>query len=227
MKLSFIFRFPPKSLATRYSVLGTCFSLATRYSLLGTIILIMSTLTLAQQPATQAITDPQQVKSIPKADVGKLSIEKLYMTRAIGDTSWSPDGKQIVFVSNISGRNNLWVVPAHGGWPVQLTVSEQRQAQPAWSPNGRWIAYISDYHGDEQWDIFIVSPSTGETMNLTSTRQISEEQPTWSPDGRKLAYMVKPKTSPTFEIDVLDFLTRDVHHLTTNTPKELGNVSPV
>ena len=187
----------------------------------------MSTLSVAQQPATQVITDPQQIKSIPKADVGKLSIEKLYMTRAIGDTAWSPDGKQIVFVSNISGRNNLWVVPAEGGWPVQLTVSEQRQAQPAWSPNGRWIAYISDYEGDEQWDIFIVSPTTGEIMNLTDTRQIAEESPTWSPDGRKLAYMVKPKTSSSYEIDVLDFLTRDVHHLTRNTPKELGNVSPV
>ena len=202
-------------------------TLATRYSLLGTIIVIMSTLTIAQQPALKVITDPQQIKSIPKADVGKLSIEKLYTTRAIGDTAWSPDGKQIVFVSNMSGRNNLWVVPAQGGWPVQLTVSEQRQAQPAWSPNGRWIAYISDYDGDEQWDIFIVSPATGEIMNLTDTRLIAEEQPTWSPDGRKLAYMVKPKTSPSFEIDVLDFLSREVHHLTANTPKELGNVSPV
>ena len=203
------------------------FPLATRYSLLGTMIVLMATLTAAQQTALKVITDPQQIKSIPKADLGKLSIEKLYMTRAIGDTAWSPDGKQIVFVSNISGRNNLWIVPAEGGWPTQLTVSEQRQMQPAWSPNGRWIAYISDYEGDEQWDIFIVSPTTGEVTNLTNTRLISEESPAWAPDGRKLAYMVKPKTSPTYEIDVLDFLTRDVRHLTTNTPKELGNVSPV
>src|SRR5579872_7188623 len=150
MKSVFIFSLPLKSLATRTSVLRTYFSLATRYSVLGTIIVIMSTLTLAQQPALKVITDPQQIKSIPKADVGKLSIEKLYMTRAIGDTSWSPDGKQIVFVSNISGRNNLWVVPAQGGWPVQLTVSEQRQTSPAWSPDGKWIAYQSDYDGDEQ-----------------------------------------------------------------------------
>src|SRR5579864_429276 len=115
---------------------------ATRYWVLGAfaMVILMSTVTLAQQPAVQVITDPQQIKSVSKADVGKLSIEKLYMTRAIGDTSWSPDGKQIVFVSNITGRNNLWVVPAEGAWPVQPTVSEQSQRQPAGSPDGRCIA---------------------------------------------------------------------------------------
>jgi len=53
--------------------------------------------------------------------------------------------------------HNLWLVPSDGGWPMQLTVSEERQTQPTWSPDGKWIAYISDYDGDEQWDIFLVS----------------------------------------------------------------------
>src|SRR6266581_4472633 len=91
---------------------------------------------------SQAVTDPKQISSKSKTQVEKnLSIEKLYMTRAIGATAWSPDGKTIAFISNISGRNNLWLVPAEGGWPTQLTVSDQRQTAPAWSPDGKWIAY--------------------------------------------------------------------------------------
>ena len=93
------------------------------------------------------------------------------MTRQIGRPTWSPDGKSIAFISNMSGRNNLWLVPAEGGWPVQLTVSDQRQTAPAWSPDGKWIAYQSDYDGDELWDIFLVSPKTGKVVNLTSTRR--------------------------------------------------------
>jgi dipeptidyl aminopeptidase/acylaminoacyl peptidase len=193
------------------------------------IITAMSMLAQSQTlPTPQAITDPKQVTSKPNAQVERsLSIEKLYMTRAVGDTSWSPDGKTIVFVSNISGRNNLWLVPAAGGWPTQLTISDQRQTAPTWSPDGKWIAYQSDYDGNEQWDIFMVSPKTGQVVNVTNTRTISEENPTWSPDSRYLAYVVKPKTSSVYEIDVFDKLMRETKHLTTNTPADRMNMGPI
>jgi len=179
-------------------------------------------------PAPQAITDPKQIASKPDARVEKsLSIEKLYMTRQVGGATWSPDGKTVAFVSNLSGRNNLWLVPSEGGWPMQLTVSDERQTSPTWSPDGKWIAYMSDYDGDEQWDIFLVSPKTGQVVNLTNTREIAEESPAWSPDGRYLAYMVKPKTSSVFEIDVYDTVLREVKHLTSGTASDRMNVAPI
>src|SRR3989449_8881755 len=196
------------------------------------ILIIMSTLTAAQTlPAPQAVTDPKQVTSKPNAEVEQgeqaLSLERLYMTRAVGNTAWSPDGKTIAFVTNITGRNNIWIVAAEGGWPMQLTVSDQRQTAVAWSKDGKWIAYQSDYDGDEQWDIFLVSPKTGHVVNITKTREIAEENPAWSPDGRYLAYMVKPKTSSVYEIDVFDTVARTTKHLTSGTPKDKMNVSPV
>src|SRR2546426_11511464 len=105
------------------------------------IVIAMSTLAIAQTlSAPQAITDPKQITSKPNAQGEKsLTIEKLYMTRAIGGTAWSPDGKTIAFVSNISGRNNPWLVPAEGGWPAQLTTTDQRQTHPSWSPHAQDI----------------------------------------------------------------------------------------
>ena len=198
-------------------------------NLIPVIVILMSTLSVSQTlSAPQAITDPKQISSKSNVAVEKnLSIEKLYMTRVIGGTTWSPDGKQIAFITNITGRNNLWIVPAEGGWPVQLTISDQRQTAPAWSPDGKWIAYMSDYDGDEQWDIFLVSPKTGQVVNLTNTREIAEEIPTWSPDGRYLAYNVKPKTSSVFEIDIYDTVQREVKHLTSGTPKDKMNTDPI
>jgi dipeptidyl aminopeptidase/acylaminoacyl peptidase len=175
----------------------------------------------------QYVTDPKQIVSKAKDPLGNFSVEKLFMTRHVGPTAWSPDGQQIVFVSNLTGRHNLWLVPAGGGWPMQLTVSDQRQTSPAWSPDGVWIAYASDYESNEQWDIFLVSPESGEVVNLTGTAEIAERAPAWSPDGRKLAYEVKPKTSPTYEIHVLDVATRKTVHLTRATAKHLSNFNPL
>jgi dipeptidyl aminopeptidase/acylaminoacyl peptidase len=195
------------------------------------MFVFMATHLVAEHEAavSTVITDPRQIqsKANPEVQQWQLSIEKLFMVRRVGGTAWSPDGKQIAFISNISGRNNVWVVPAEGGWPVQLTISDQRQASPAWSPDAKWIAYISDHDGDEQWDIFLVSPANGEVINLTNTPDVAEESPAWAPDGRHLAYQVRPRTSSTYEIDVMDILTRKVLHLTTGTAPELGNNNPI
>jgi dipeptidyl aminopeptidase/acylaminoacyl peptidase len=204
-----------------------------RISIVFAIVVAMTTFVAEASaqtlPTPQAISDPKQIASKPNAQVEpkSLTIEKLFMTRQVGRPTWSPDGRSIAFVSNLSGRNNLWVVPSEGGWPVQLTVSDQRQTAPAWSPDGKWIAYQSDYDGDEQWDIFLVSPKSGKVVNLTQTREIAEMNPAWSPDGRYLAYEVKPKTSAAFEIDVYDMLMRELKHITTGTPQDKRNGSPI
>ena len=195
--------------------------------LLFMMVFGMASNTIAQTPAHSFITDPAQIKSREKFDVQPFTVDKLYSTRVVGRSSWSSDGKQVAFVSNISGRNNIWVVSSESGWPQQLTVSNQRQTAVTWSPKGDWIAYMSDYDGNEQWDIFLVSPQSGQVVNLTSTPEISEEDPVWSPDGLFLAFTVKPKTSSSYEIDVMEILTKQVRHITSNTPKELSNSSPI
>jgi dipeptidyl aminopeptidase/acylaminoacyl peptidase len=200
-----------------------------KVSLIAAFCLIVTSQAVAQQalPAPAAITDPTKLQSKNVENMQNFSIEKLYTTRAIGGTTWSPDGKQIAFVSNISGRNNIWLVPAEGGWPTQLTISDQRQVSPAWSPDGNWIAYASDYDGNEQWDIFLVSPKTGDVLNLTTTKEISEQSPVWSPDAKQIAYTSKPKTGSSFEIELIDVYSRRVKHLTQNTPKDRTNFGPI
>src|SRR6266567_1289982 len=110
------------------------------------IVITMSTIALTQTLlAPPAVTDPKQISSKSKAQVEKnLSIEKLYMTRAIGATAWSPDGQTIAFISNISGRNNLWLIPAEGGRPTHPSVTHQRHTPPGRSRDGQWLGYMPD-----------------------------------------------------------------------------------
>ncbi len=194
-------------------------------------VFVLASLPLVCQtsaPSTATvITDPAQITAKQKFDIQPFTVEKLYMTRTIGDSTWSPDDKQVAFVTNISGRNNIWLVSSQSGWPMQLTVSNQRQANIAWSPQGRWIAYNSDYDGNEQWDLFLVSANNGQVVNLTNSPEVSEEGAAWSPDGEKLAYSVKPKQSPNYEIDIIEIESKKITHLTSNTPAQLSNFNPI
>ncbi|HEY6867050.1 MAG TPA: S9 family peptidase [Candidatus Eisenbacteria bacterium] len=162
----------------------------------------------------------EKLQSRPRPDVRRYSIEQLFATRTIGEATWSPDGERIACVTNISGRNNLWLVPATGGWPVQLTVSEQREAGPAWSPDGKWIAFQSDHDADEQWDLMLVSPRSGEVQNLTNTPKVSEERPLWSPDSKWIALTVKPQSAPNHELALWDVNAGRMHPLTKGTPPD-------
>ena len=64
-------------------------------SRLHVVLLLFLIASIAQSqtlPAPDAVTDPKQLTSKPNAQVEKnLTIEKLYMTRAIGGSTWSPD----------------------------------------------------------------------------------------------------------------------------------------
>jgi len=165
-------------------------------------------------PDERQLTDPKSIGSTPNRGAAPLSIDDLFFTRSIQEASWSADGKEIVFTTNLSGRSNLWKVAAAGGWPIQLTQSDERQHGSAWSPDGKWIAFQQDYGGNELWDIYVVPSNGGPVVNLTDTPNVREEEPIWSPDGRSIALARKPKESSSYDLAVLDWASRHVNVLT-------------
>jgi dipeptidyl aminopeptidase/acylaminoacyl peptidase len=195
---------------------------------LTVLLLLFTSLCLGQTlTPPKAETDPQNVIAKMNPNLSLYSLEKFFLSRQLGDSTWSPDGKRVAVVTNLSDRMNIWLVAADGGWPQQLTVSDQRQFHPAWSPNGQWIAYQSDYDGNEQWDLFLVSPANGDMVQLTRTPEVSEEEAAWSPSGKDLAYVTRAKASPSYEIAVLNVLSRKSRNLTTNTPVDVSNSDPL
>src|SRR6266436_3799452 len=171
-------------------------------------------LTASTGPDDRPLTDPRSVVSSSNSAARPAPIDDLYYTKSVFGAAWSPDGKQIVFTSDIAGRSNLWKVNASGGWPIQLTQSDERQYNAAWSPDGKWIVYQQDHAGDELWDLYAVPSDGGEIINLTNTPDIREENPHWSHDGRTIAFAYKPKDGSQYDIALLDWSTHKVRLLT-------------
>ena len=52
---------------------------------------------------------------------------------------WSPDGDTIAFVSDRSGKRQIWTIPSHGGEAKQLTDCENGATHLTWSPDGQHL----------------------------------------------------------------------------------------
>ena len=73
-----------------------------------------------------------------------------------GYADWSPDGESIVFTAGgtETEEGNLWIVPASGGEPWQLTENGGHHGN--FSPDGAYLAYDA-----EQGSIIRIIPATG------------------------------------------------------------------
>ena len=178
------------------------------------ILLCLPLLAQTSGPNNRQLTDPKSVTSAANPNARPVPIDDLYFTRTLYGASWSPDGKQVVFTTNVTGRPNLWKVNAAGGWPIQLTQSDERQYNAVFSPDGKWIVYQQDTAGNELWDLFAIPADGGEVINLTNTPDVREESPRWSPDGRTIALNYKTKEGTRYDIALLRWDTRKVELLT-------------
>jgi dipeptidyl aminopeptidase/acylaminoacyl peptidase len=173
----------------------------------------------ATAPDERQITDPKSIVSATNPAAGPVLIPQLYYTRNTFGPAWSPDGREVVFTTNLTGRANLWKVSASGGWPIQLLQSDDRQSGAVWSPDGKWIVFEQDVAGGEIYDLFAVSSDGGELINITNTPEISEGDARWSPDGSALAISYRPKTASAIDIAILDWKTKKVRNLTNEQDK--------
>ncbi len=131
-----------------------------------------------------------------------------------GNPCWSPDGKQIAYISNRSTdpdfdyeADDLFVVDLHSGQTNKISTPPGPKGLPSFSPDGRWVAYFGHEGKGLEWknNCLWIVPADGSApaRNLTERYDIDAANsaindvgspgmmpPTWSTDGSKLYFQV-------------------------------------
>ena len=99
--------------------------------------------------------------------------------------AWGPGGKEIAFVSDRSGRPELWIMDRQGRHARPVTRDGAEKEHPDWSQDGKHIAFASKQSGN--WDLWVVRPD-GAGLKQVTTSPSTDTLPDWSPDGKKIAF---------------------------------------
>lgn len=102
------------------------------------------------------------------------------------EASWSPAGKQVAFVSDWTGEEEIWVA-SHDGTSAPRAITSEKRGRlynPLWSHDGSRIAY-----GDQTGKLLVVTVTGGKVTEVADDPigRISPDY-RWSPDSRYLAF---------------------------------------
>src|SRR5262245_183921 len=123
----------------------------------------------------------------------------------VSNAQWSPDGASIAFVMSKNGvqessfidlsddsNTDIYIMPAAGGSPRQLTTNPGPDSNPQWSPDGKMIAYVSNKE-HKSWaaktDVLSIPSGGGVPRNLTKDFfESAGSNVAWAPDGNTIYF---------------------------------------
>ena len=126
--------------------------------------------------------------------------------------SWSPDGSQIAFISDMSGEEELYVVPQDGSKPpTQITTGgSAMRYQPDWSADGKYIAF-----SDKDGKVFVVTLADKKMTEIVDAPRNQIRDYVWSPSGSYLAFSCRVRTeTASAQIHIWSAADGKVHRVT-------------
>lgn len=154
-----------------------------------------------------ALLLPLMLLTTPLAAAGDDLQRTVTMMAKIGSCNsprFSPDGKRVAFLSNMSGVPQLFLVPAAGGWPEQVTVLDDPVGSVAWSPDGNWLAITVAPGGGLNSQIYVVRPDGTGLRRLTEGGRENNWLGDWTPDSKGILFSSNRKSGASMDAWLVD-----------------------
>ncbi|MDQ3179198.1 MAG: S9 family peptidase, partial [Acidobacteriota bacterium] len=128
------------------------------------------------------------------------SIERYLNIRSAGSPTFSADSGRIAFLTNITGTSQIWMMPAGGGYPEQITAYQDNVGFVEWSPNGSGLIFGKAIGGNENTQFFWLSNDGSEIKELTNNPTVRYNFADYSHDGAKIYYSSNKRDRNFFDI---------------------------
>jgi TolB protein len=106
---------------------------------------------------------------------------------AIISPAWSPDGRQLAYVSFEQQKAVVWVQDVASGQRRPIANFRGSNSAPAWSPDGRQLALTLSRDGGSQ--LFVMSADGGGTPRRLTQSSAIDTEAAWAPDGKSLVFV--------------------------------------
>jgi len=150
---------------------------------------------------------PSGAGSAAEPDDLTAAVERMARIGRAFSPSFSPDGRQIALVSDLSGVPQAWIVPIEGGWPRLLTAGNDPVGTVRWSPAGDWLAFTVAPGGGLNSQIYVVRPDGTGLKRLTDGGKENNWLGKWLDDGRHLTMASNRRDPAAMDAYVLDAVT--------------------
>jgi dipeptidyl aminopeptidase/acylaminoacyl peptidase len=124
-------------------------------------------------------------------------VARLLVSNPANDTRplYSPDGKQLAFMSTRSGGGDIYVLTFASGDLRRVTFDDASEQLDAWSPDGRWLYFSSSSHEIAGMnDVVRVSSDGGTPMPVSADRYTNEYWAAPAPNGGAIAITARGTT---------------------------------
>lgn len=132
------------------------------------------------------------------------TIQQYLNIKSAGSPSFSPDGKQIAYLTNVTGTMQVWVTDLAGGKPRQLTNYEDNISFVRWLADGSGMVFGKAKGGDENTQFFWMKPDGSGVRALTDEPTVRHNFGLISSDGDVIAYASNKRNKNYFDIYAMD-----------------------
>ena len=138
------------------------------------------------------------------ADDIKAAVIRMARVGRCGSPSFSPDGKNLAVVCDMSGSPQIWTVPEEGGWPTLVTAFDDPVSGVSWSPNSDWLAFSIAPGGGMNSQLYVAKPDGSSVKRLTAGGKDNNWLGNWTLDGSRLTMASNQRSAETMDAYLVD-----------------------